>query len=133
VASGIDIRDIKFARLLIVWLASAPMNPLDRKGQIQAVQNFKNGAHFDLETVNIVTPSGKSFSGKEAALSIISDMKSFYREFSREEMDIIEFEEQKLLDIRKSYAWQIREIYGSDYVKKGLELVKSEEICNNKW
>ncbi|MGM9661135.1 MAG: hypothetical protein ACI3WQ_11095, partial [Faecousia sp.] len=54
VPAGIDERDLTFAQLFLVWLASTPREFLSTKAQVQAVQNFKNAAHYDLKTVKIV-------------------------------------------------------------------------------
>lgn len=57
--AGVDERDIVFAQLLPVWLAALPKRPFTKKDQVQAVQNFKNAAHYDLKTVKIVDPDRK--------------------------------------------------------------------------
>ena len=54
VPGGIDVRDLTFAQLFLVWLASTPREALSPKDQVQAVQNFKNAAHYDLKAVKIV-------------------------------------------------------------------------------
>lgn len=51
--AGIDARDVKFAQLLMVWLATMPSWYVSKKDQVNAVQNFKNAAHYDLKTVKI--------------------------------------------------------------------------------
>lgn len=44
VPGGIDERDLTFAKLFLVWLASTPREAISIKAQVQAVQNFKNAA-----------------------------------------------------------------------------------------
>ena len=44
VPGGIDERDLTFAKLFLVWLASTPREAISTKAQVQAVQNFKNAA-----------------------------------------------------------------------------------------
>ena len=48
---------------------------------MQAAQNFKNAAHYDLKTVKIVVPNGEVYSAAHAALNIVGSMKEFYRDF----------------------------------------------------
>ena len=56
---GIDVRDVKFAQLLLVWLAATPRQPITSKDQMQHIANFKNAAHYDLRTVKIVMPDNR--------------------------------------------------------------------------
>ncbi len=46
---GLEEKDVVFAQLLMVWLVSTPNQPFSEKDQIQAVQNFKNAARYDLK------------------------------------------------------------------------------------
>lgn len=59
VPAGVDVRDVLFAQLLLVWLAGTPRQAFPKWAQVQAVQNFKNAAHYDWKTVNIVVPDGE--------------------------------------------------------------------------
>lgn len=75
---GIDERDLTFAQLFLMWLASTPREGLSTKAQVQAVQNFKNAAHYDLKTVKIVPPDGEVTSVANAALKVLNRMAEFY-------------------------------------------------------
>lgn len=127
VPSGIEVRDVAFAQLFLVWLASTPRQPFDKKAQIQAVQNFKNAAHYDLKTVKIVLPDGEVYSVVRAARNVMGFMKEFYRDFPMEVQEILAFEEEKIIDPEKRYAWRIRRMYHDSFVKKGLELAKARQ------
>lgn len=127
VSCGIEEKDIAFAQLFLVWLASTPREPFSKKVQIQAVQNFKNAAHYDLKTVKIVMPDGSVYSVVDAAQKVLALMKDFYRDFSEEVREILAFEEEKLIDPEKRYAWRIRKEFRDGYVKKGLELVRKRQ------
>lgn len=124
VPAGVDWRDVAFAQLLIVWLASTPNQKIADKDQVQAAQNFKNAAHYDLKTVKILAPNGEVDTVADAALSVILDMKDFYKDFSDEVKEVLEFEEVKFIDGDNRYAWIIRKEFSGKYVKKGLELAK---------
>lgn len=127
VRAGVEEKDVIFAQLLMVWLAATPGRPFSEKDQIQAVQNFKNAARYDLKTVNILTPEGEIYSVAHAALNVIDRMKSFYDGLSLGVDEILQFEYDKFTDADNRYAWKIRKQFGDGYVKKGLELVKERQ------
>lgn len=125
---GVDERDIEFVQLLMGWLVSLPKEILSEKEQIQALQNIKNAAHFDLKTVNICMDE-KCTTVTDAALQVLKQMKTYYEDFPNKEklQQILDFEEEKCKDASKRYAWQIRELYGKHYVEKGLELAAAKQ------
>ena len=127
VRSGVEEKDIQFAQLLMVWLASVPNQPFTQKDQIQAVQNFKNAARYDLKTVKILTPDGENYSVADAGLRVIDRMKEFYRNLKLPVQDILEFEYEKFLDAGNRYAWQIREQFQDSYVEKALALARERQ------
>ena len=120
-------KDVKFAQLLLIWLASSPRQPFDAKDQVQAVQNFKNAAHYDLKTVKIVVPNGEIYSVADAGLKVIGFMEDFYREFPAEIQDILAYEKEKFIDPEKRYAWQICRSYDGRFLSGGLELAKKRQ------
>ena len=127
VPCGVEVKDVAFAQLLLVWLAATPRQPFSHKDQVQAVQNFKNAAHYDLKTVKIVVPNGEVYSVADAALKVLGMMRAFYRDFPEDVQKVLDFETEKFLDGEKRYAWQIRKAFSGGYVKKGLELAKRRQ------
>ena len=127
VSSGVDVRDVTFAQLLLVWLAATPRKPFSAKDQVQAVQNFKNAAHYDLKTVKILAPDGKVCSVADAALRVLEEMQEFYQDFPEEVTSVLAFETEKFVDADNRYAWIIRKQYANGYVKKGLELARKRQ------
>lgn len=127
VPCGIDERDVEFVQLFLVWLVSTPRQEFPKKAQVQAVQNFKNAAHYDLKTVKIVMPDGTVSPVTEAALRVLSAMEEFYRGFSMEISGILRFETEKFQDAEKRYAMKVRKQYGDGFVKKGLALAKQRQ------
>ena len=124
---GVEEKDIIFAQLLMIWLASTPNQPFNKKDQIHAVQNFKNAARYDLKTVNILTPEGETDSVAHAALKVIDRMKEFYSKLQLDVEEILQFEYEKFIDAENRYAWKIRKQFGNGYVKKALELIKERQ------
>ncbi len=125
--SGINLLDLKFIQALMIWLVSTPGEPFDEKDQVQVVQNFKSAAHYDLKTVKIVAPDREAISVVDAGLAVIEEMKAFFREYPEEIRQALSFEEQKLLDPEKRYAWIIRREYGDGFVEKGLALAEQRQ------
>ena len=124
VRAGIDERDVLFSQLLLVWMASTPDEVLATKDQVQAVQNFKNAAHYDLKTVKIVMPSGDAFSVVKSAKKVIDALEQFYEGFGDEVRECLEFQRAKFDSPENRYAWKIRQQYGEGYVARGLELAR---------
>ena len=131
--SGLNVKDLSFIQLLFAWIASIPAKQLSLRDQVQAAQNYKNAAHYDLKTVKIVIPSGRSNSVVKTGLEVIGMMKEFYRDFPDEVKEILAFEEEKFLIPEKRYAWMVRGQFGDDFMGKGLEFTKDlqEKLLNN--
>lgn len=128
--AGIDLRDLAFCHLFLVWLGCIPPIEFSGVDQIQATQNFKNAARYDLETVKIVAPDGRVRSVAQAARDSISMMRDFYEDADMlgndiagfTISDVIEYQYQKFVDPNNRYAWQIRKQYQDDFVQQGLKL-----------
>ncbi len=120
---GMDIRDLKFFQLFLVWLACLPDVSISDNEQVQAAQNFKNAAHYDLMTVQIVMPHGPYKTVVEHGKNIINSMQIFYREYGQDIQDILQFEKDKFLDEKNRYAYQIHDAFEKKrFVEAGLEL-----------
>lgn len=125
--SGVDERDIVFAQLLMVWLASTPEGSFSQKDQINAVQNFKNAARYDLKTVKILTPEGETHSVAHTALMTIDKMKSFYKEMQLDVDAVLNYQYDKFVDAENRYAWRIRKQFSNGFVKQALALAKERQ------
>lgn len=129
-AEGLEVKDVLFAQLLMIWLLCKPKEELSVKHQVHAVQNFKNAAHYDLKTVKISLPDGKICSVAQAAINIIDEMKNFFEEIQADVQEILDFQYQKFEDADNRYAWKIREQFQGGFVRKGMELAKKrQEQC----
>ena len=121
-ASGLDIRDIKFAHLMLVWLAATPDINIRLNDQVHAVQNFKNAARYDLKTVYMYDENGESYSFVSAAKILIERMRFFFRPLAGKEVtDIFDYEYEKFTNAENRYAWRMRKEFGNGFVKKGLK------------
>lgn len=132
--SGVDERDILFAQLLMVWLASTPEGGFSQKDQIHAVQNFKNAARYDLKTVKIMTPEGESHSAAHAALTVIQQMRDFYGgmglDVGPDVKTALDYQYDKFVDAGNRYAWKIRKQFSDGFVKKALAYAKERQEKN---
>ncbi|MGM9946644.1 hypothetical protein [Floccifex sp.] len=120
VKEGLDIRDLEFIELFLIWLSEQKFDKMDVNEQIQAVQNFKNAAHYDLKTIKIKIKGQDSISGVKAGLKIIDQMEDFFKDcFDKQK--ILTFEKEKLEYPEKRYAWILRKELEEDFVGKGLQ------------
>lgn len=127
---GLEVRDVLFAQMLMIWLLCKPEEELLVRHQVHAVQNFKNAAHYDLKTVKIALPDGKICSVAQAAMNIIDAMKNFYREMQIDTQGVLDFQYSKFEDADNRYAWKIRKEFQDGFVRKGIELAKErQEKC----
>ena len=60
-------------------------------------------------------------------------MKEFYSIFWDDIHRILEFEEAKFIEQSNRYSWKVRQLFGGNFVKRGLELAKrrQEEAVNS--
>lgn len=126
-AEGLEVKDVLFAQLLMIWLLCRPEKELSVKHQVHAVQNFKNAAHYDLKTVKILLPDGKIYSVAQAAMNIIDEMKNFFEEIQADVQEILDFQYHKFEDADNRYAWKIRKQFQGGFVRKGMELAKKRQ------
>ncbi len=129
--AGVALEDVFFAQLFLVWLASKPAVRLDKKSQVQAVQNFKNASRFDLKTVKIVAPDGEIFTVARAARNTIGIMGDFYRSIGagQDVMDCLEHQYLKFEDGSTRHAYKVRERFSGGFVQKGLELARERQAA----
>ncbi|MGN0974622.1 MAG: hypothetical protein ACI4OL_01375 [Gemmiger sp.] len=125
--AGIDVRDVEFIHLFLLWLAAQPRRVLLARDQVQAVQNFKNAAHYDLKTVKIMMPNGRATSVADTALAVLEQMRDFYRDLLPDLLPVLDFERQKFIDPETRYAWIIRREYAGDFVAKGLAMARRNQ------
>ena len=129
--SGVDIRDLKFAHLMLIWLASTPAETVALNDQVRAVQNFKNAARYDLKTVYLYDENSDSYSFVSAAKIIIVRMRMFFRRLGFDVNDILDYQYMKFESTEGRYARKVREQFGNGYVKKGLAFTKRNDFFHS--
>lgn len=123
--AGLDIRDIKFAHLLLVWLAGTPCERMTLNDQVHAIQNYKNASRYDLKTVYMYDENGESYSFVTAAKILIERMRMFFRPLGYEVQELLAYEYEKFEDAENRYAWKVRKEFGKNFVKTGLEHIQN--------
>ena len=128
--SGIEVTDVAFIQLFFIWLSAIEIKSLTCGDQIQAVQNFKSSARYDISLAKIAKRDGSSVSVKTALDEVLSDMEKYFDGYSDEVKKILEYQRNKLEKPQERYAYQVRQRFGKDYVKRGLEFAyrRQEEI-----
>lgn len=132
--AGFDVRDLKFIQLFLIWLVSIPRHALSEADQVQIGQNFKNAARYDLGSAHIVFQNGSYATVEEAGRNVFAQMKAFYyMNFSGSEhdvqaiMDILTFEEEKLIYPENRYAWRLHHDFEENFFEKNLEIAKKKQ------
>ena len=126
--SGIDIRDLEFMHLLMVFDACREASELTKENQIRAVLNFKNAAHYDIDTTKIMLEDDRVLSVREAALKVLNEMQEFFGDLGVDADVIIDHQKKKLLVKGERYAERVREAFADGFVKKGLEFAGIRDI-----
>ncbi|SFB30076.1 glutamate--cysteine ligase [Acetitomaculum ruminis DSM 5522] len=126
-SAELNLKDLVFAKLLMVWLACSNPLKLKKHEQIMSIQNFKNAAYYDLDMVNIFLPDMGMVSARKAGIEIIEKMEEFFKEDSGDIKEVLLFEKEKFLDAKMRYSSIIYEKYRDDYVKKGIILAKKRQ------
>ncbi len=122
----VDVRDVEFIRLFLLWCAGRPPARLSERIQVQAVRNFKNAARYNLDHARIAFPDGTTSSVGEAALRLIASMERFFADFGEETRDVLAFQRGKLELPDTRYAARVRERFTGTFAAKGLELAKRQ-------
>lgn len=128
---GIDVDDIRFIELFLLWLAQLQTGHMRTDQQIQTVQNFKNAAHYDLDLARITLLSGRSESVREASGTILNWIYEYYEETAPEQLPVIQKQIWKISCEEHRYASIVLKKYGDDFVKKGLELALQRQEEQN--
>lgn len=138
--SGMNVKDVQFVQLFLIWLASLPRKVLSPLEQVLAVQNYKSAARYDLRTVKIVMAEleGEAAASAEgAALYLMDLIFDFYRGLSEDlpgwVQEVLEFERKKIVHPESRYAVMARRQFSGSFLEKGMERARSlqGESCSN--
>ena len=109
---GIDVRDLEFLELLMLWIFCTYNNKLSPADQIRAVENFKISALYDIDNTTIPADN-KIESLRTAGLRILSEMREFFVDSSA-----LQYQFQKLTEQDARYADKVRANLKDNYINK---------------
>ena len=128
---GIDVRDIEFLQIFLTYIASTPYEKLSENEQVQAVQNIKSAAHFDIYNTKILYPEQRALSIRDAVLEFLDEMQWFYSQIDTENnqhiCEIIDYQRRKYSEPDNfNYARIVLKKYSGNFTTKTL----NESILN---
>ncbi len=129
--AGVNVSDVYFAQLFLVWLASLPPVRLSDAQQIQAAANFKRAAHYDLRTVKVDVPGWGIDSVSHASVRLLGEMEAFLREVGAPQraFDCLAYQRRKFTEsVDERYTHIVRERFSGGFVQKGLQLAKEYQL-----
>lgn len=123
--AGIGEPDVRFLHLFLLYLASLPPKEFLPFEQILAVKNEKRAARFDDSEILIETGWNASLPVREAAARALDEIELFARRLGNADfVDAARIQRRKILRPEDRPAVRVRERFGRDYVKLGLELAE---------
>ncbi len=128
---GIDDRDVKFMQLLLVYLAGINHEPLDAKGQVQSIQNYKSAAHFDTNNTKIMYPNGRTLSVADATAELLNSIEWFFSHIATGQTErineILAYQRKK---IEEPDYYNYAHIISREYADGFADKVLAESIKN---
>jgi len=128
---GIFKEDIQFIHLLLIYLASKPIQSFEDYEQIMAVNNAKKAAFYKDRNLKIETGWSEDKYIKKAAIEVLDDMTGFYEEVGKPisshivpYINSLQYQREKLTKNHNRYAERIMQTYKNNYVKQGLEMAE---------
>ena len=126
--AGVNVSDVYFAQLLLVWLASLPPLRLTDAQQIQAAANFKRAAHYDLRCVKVDVPGWGIDSVSHSAVRLLDEMEAFFTGVgaSQEVFACLAYQRSKFTEdaYKVRYTHLVRYRFSDGFVRGGLELAR---------
>ena len=123
----IDSRDLKFAHLLILWLMGLEHRSMSSSLQVQAMSYYKSAAHYDLDSVKIISHENKTYTIRQYAIVVLEQMERFYAD-NADALEVLAFEKGKFIDPdTNSYAHIILHGFSEGFVEKGIALSKQRQ------
>ena len=120
--SGVEINDLEFLRLLLIWLAAQDFPPLDQQEQMQALQNHKTAAGFDWDIGRITMPGQRTGTLRQYLETLLHDMTGFFSDLGdASAAGVLSLQEEKLRSASARYTDRVRKLFGDDYIGAGIQ------------
>ncbi len=121
---GIDVRDLDFINVLLLYLLTTDKEPFSFAEQAVAIRNMKRAALYDESKIVIERGWYDCVSVNRAARTVLTDIKKAFVFAGKKVADTVDYQLEKVVDPLKRYAKIISSEYGNGYVAKGIELSK---------
>lgn len=132
---GIELADLQFIHLLMLYLMSLDDAPFEHFEQKMAIQNIKRAAQYEEASIQIETGWNTVLPVQDAAMHVLDAMWKFYDSFDNPTLlQVVEIQRQKLVQTEGRYAVQVQKRFGTDFVQQGLTLAEAyaEEILQKR-
>ena len=120
---GMDIRDLKFLQLFLIWLSSLGRAHLSDEEQVQAIYNHKSSAQYSWTIARIGLPGKGTRSLKECVEEVLCSMKDFYAHDNKA-LETLNYQIRKAENRDLRYAKMVLREYGKNYIEGGLARAK---------
>ncbi len=125
---GLDIRDLRFLQLFLIWLSSLGRANLTDGEQVQAIYNHKSSAQYSWTIARIGLPGKETRSLKECVAEVLDSMKEFYAD-EDDALETLRYQIDKVENRDHRYAKRVLKQYGKNYIEGGL--ARAREIQNS--
>ncbi|MCD8356445.1 MAG: hypothetical protein LUE11_07745 [Clostridia bacterium] len=123
---GIELADLQFIHLLMLYLMSLDDQPFEDFEQKIAIQNVKRAAQYQEDSIQIETGWNTAMPVRDAAMQTLEAMYQFYKDTGKTELlQIIEIQRRKLTQPEGRYAVQVRKRFGQNFVQQGVALAEA--------
>ena len=119
-----DIRDLRFAHLLMIYILCRPEVRMNGADTVRSVRNFKAAARYDLSSVSYMGRGGTSVNMNEAAIRLIDAMRDFFTGF--DVSGVLDYQRDKFVS-GGTYARRVREEFGDNFAEKALAAAKERK------
>jgi glutamate--cysteine ligase len=107
---GVNPMDIRFIHLLMLYLTGKEKFSFSRQGQKLAYEKIKKSARYDISEF------------REEAKAVLDEIEGFFGDtMPKDYKKAFDFQREKLEKQGQRYATKILNIYGKDFIGKGIE------------
>lgn len=125
---GVLKEDLQFLHLYLIYLTFYKREMFGEAEQIAAVRDHKNAARFDADAVRVHL-HGNELPLPQAAMQFLEEMEEFFRLIRREDvLPTLEIMKNRCQDPSARHAHRICELFGKDYVRRGMELAGDYDL-----
>lgn len=125
---GIGFNDVKFLHFFLIYLFSLPPVNFGESQQVAALENEKIASELCEENI-FLDLDGERVNIVNAGLDFLSGMEDFYKNLGfMDVLEIISFQKEKFLNHKGRYAYQVKDLFGDDFMGKGVVLAREHAL-----